>query len=55
MEQKKLCKCEDCGKSFEYGTEGDNELFCLRCEHLSLTENMDELDRDYYDEMNERD
>jgi hypothetical protein len=37
------CKCEDCGKRFWYGDEGDNERFCLRCERRS-TRGMRELD-----------
>lgn len=28
------CVCEDCGKEFNKGDEGDNERFCLRCEFL---------------------
>lgn len=37
------CRCEDCGKKFYKGDEGDNERFCLRC---CLPE-----DLDYRDEM----
>lgn len=54
MERSEIqCQCEDCGKKFRKGEEGDNERFCLRCEHLSLTDGMDELDREYYDQMRE--
>ena len=28
----RICTCRDCGKEFEWGTEGDNEKFCLKCE-----------------------
>jgi hypothetical protein len=28
------CVCEDCGKQFLKGDEGDNERFCLRCEYI---------------------
>lgn len=28
---KKECICRDCGKKFNFGDEGDNEKFCLRC------------------------
>lgn len=33
------CICEDCGKTFNRGDEGDNEKFCLRCEAISTNEN----------------
>lgn len=39
------CTCEDCGKVFESGTEGDNEIYCLRCEYVSIKEV--EADGDY--------
>ena len=29
------CRCEDCGKIFLKGEEGDNEKFCLRCEAMA--------------------
>ena len=29
------CKCGDCGKSFDFGSEGDNEQYCLRCVTIS--------------------
>lgn len=31
---KRQCVCNDCGKKFEFGDEGDNERFCLRCEAI---------------------
>jgi DNA-directed RNA polymerase subunit RPC12/RpoP len=47
------CKCEDCGKEFKRGDEGDNERFCLRCEYLALRRGRDELDAEYLDYMSE--
>lgn len=41
------CRCEDCGKEFLKGDEGDNEKFCLRCEHLSLREREEDQDCDF--------
>lgn len=41
------CKCQDCGKTFNKGDEGDNEKFCLRCEHLSMLEAEDANECDY--------
>jgi len=32
----KQCTCQDCGKTFEFGDEGDNERFCLRCEAIFM-------------------
>lgn len=43
------CQCEDCGKTFRKGDEGDNERFCLRCERQSFTRHMDELDYEEFD------
>lgn len=31
-EESDECTCEDCGKKFKKGDEGDNEKVCLRCE-----------------------
>ena len=45
------CTCEDCGRKFDKGTEGDNERFCLRCERQSLTRNMDQLDYEDFDRL----
>ena len=28
------CECQDCGKTWNKGDEGDNETTCLRCERL---------------------
>lgn len=53
MKEAKRCTCEDCGKAFNKGDEGDNERFCLRCERESLTEGMDQLDYDDFDRLNE--
>lgn len=42
------CVCRDCGKKFNKGDEGDNEQFCLRCEHLSVASREDDdFDPDY--------
>lgn len=49
-----LCECEDCGKKFYKGTEGDNERFCLRCDHLSRRARMEE-NGDEYDDRDDRD
>lgn len=38
----KVLECQDCGKKFAIGEEGDNERFCLRCERESLIEDMNE-------------
>jgi hypothetical protein len=48
--EKTKCQCQDCGKFFNFGEEGDNEKFCLRCEHIALIEKfsdqeLDEIDR----------
>jgi hypothetical protein len=51
----KLCICGDCGRGFMKGEQGDNEEYCLRCQHQSATEGMDELERDDYDRMHEED
>ena len=40
------CTCPDCGKVFYKGDEGDNEIYCLRCEFESFD---DGEDRDYDD------
>lgn len=45
----KKCKCEDCGKEFNKGQEGDNEKFCLRCERQALTKGMDSLEYEDFD------
>lgn len=45
------CKCEDCGKQFRKGEEGDNERFCLRCERQSLTRDMDEVEYEDFDRL----
>lgn len=36
-----LCKCQDCGKIFHRGDEGDNEKFCLRCERIAILDRED--------------
>lgn len=41
-----ICKCQDCGKEFNKGTEGDNEKFCLRCERISFHERDIDLEGD---------
>lgn len=46
------CRCGDCGKVFDRGTEGDNELYCLRCvrnEQL-LNQDCDRVDDERYDQ-----
>lgn len=55
VNERRTCTCGDCGKEFYYGDEGDNDQFCLRCEHLSITRDMDDLERDDYDRLNEGD
>ncbi len=53
---KNQCQCEDCGKKFEKGDEGDNERFCLRCCEESRIARMDPDERDQYEifgDMNE--
>lgn len=40
-----MCKCKDCGREFIFGTEGDNEDFCLKCCYLDLT-SRDDYDAD---------
>lgn len=42
MQSIRNCKCQECGKKFKYGDEGDNEKFCLRCERESLVSEMSE-------------
>lgn len=37
------CQCDDCGREFFKGDEGDNEKFCLRCERESQLEYEDEF------------
>lgn len=51
----RICKCEDCGKTFRRGDEGDNERFCLRCEHVSRLERMDQDERDQYEVFGDAD
>lgn len=46
MSQPNKCKCRDCGRTFIKGDEGDNEEYCLRCERMSLTRDMDQSDYD---------
>ncbi len=46
MREVKQCQCEDCGKRFYQGDEGDNERFCLRCQESSRIERMSPEDRD---------
>ncbi len=32
MERNEIkCKCQDCGKEFRHGEQGDNDEYCLRC------------------------
>lgn len=42
------CTCKDCGKVFEFGDEGDNEKFCLRCEAVFMVK-VDSGDGDFID------
>lgn len=44
---RKKCTCEDCGKQFRKGDEGDNERFCLRCDHASRRALLAENGEDY--------
>lgn len=44
-----MCKCQDCGKEFEFGDEGDNERFCLSCE-ASFIVVVDNYDGEFQDE-----
>lgn len=41
------CRCRSCGRSFDRGTEGDNETICLRCERIEF------ISRDDYDSDND--
>lgn len=52
-EPSKLCICGDCGRGFMKGEQGDNDLFCLRCEANSAAEarlSREDDDGDYYEE-----
>lgn len=49
MREPRDCQCEDCGKRFKQGDEGDNERFCLRCCEASRIERMSPEDRDRYE------
>lgn len=49
------CECQDCGKKFRRGDEGDNERFCLRCEHESRINRMDPDERDQYEVFGDMD
>jgi hypothetical protein len=42
----RICECEDCGKRFRRGDEGDNERFCLRCCHNDRIDRMSPEERD---------
>lgn len=42
----KKCTCQDCGKTFYYGDEGDNEKVCLRCEAIFMIK-VDEDEGDF--------
>ncbi len=44
------CVCQDCGKKFKKGDEGDNEIFCLKCCYLSEEEIWKEADSYFPDE-----
>lgn len=46
----RVCECADCGKRFNFGDEGDNEEFCLRCEREGLWDNGLEEDGDHGDD-----
>lgn len=46
--ERKECRCEDCGKRFLKGDEGDNERFCLRCEYAARIERMDPDEKDQW-------
>lgn len=48
-ENPQKCTCQDCGKTFNKGEEGDNEKFCLRCEHLEITYREYPLSEDFWD------
>ena len=41
------CKCKTCGKVFNKGDEGDNEIYCLRCERISIISDDFDNDNDY--------
>jgi hypothetical protein len=53
--ERRMCQCEDCGKRFRHGDEGDNERFCLRCEHRSRIDRMSQEDREYYEVYGDED
>lgn len=41
------CSCEKCGRTFERGSEEDNEKLCPKCERLEF------ITRDDYEDMYE--
>lgn len=48
------CRCEDCGKRFNKGDEGDNERFCLRCQEMHFIRLREEAEiDDCYEESDE--
>jgi hypothetical protein len=49
------CQCQDCGKRFLKGDEGDNERFCLRCQEMSRIERMSPEERDQYEVFGDAD
>lgn len=50
-----VCICQDCGRKFVYGTEADNEKYCLRCEHLAFIRHCDNDGGDEYFERENED
>lgn len=53
-DQKQICQCDDCGKKFEKGTEGDNECVCLRCEREAIISTMNDSEYENFDRMESR-
>jgi len=44
----RICTCRNCGTDFRYGTQGDNETYCLRCEAIDNNEAAFEYGEDEY-------
>ena len=45
----KDCHCNDCGKNFKKGDEGDNENTCLRCEAVFMAQVNDDIESGRFD------
>lgn len=44
----RICTCRSCGTDFRFGTQEDNEEYCLRCEAIDANNAAFECGEDEY-------